>query len=194
MIEAAHICREQKVLFIADEIQTGLGRTGKMFCMEHYDIQPDGYILGKALGGGVYPISAFVSSKEVLGVFRPGSHGSTFGGNPLACAVAMEAIDVLVEEQLIERSAELGAHLKNGLSSIKSKHIDHIRGEGLMIGIVLKDEAGGARRFCEELKVRGLLCKETHETVIRITPPLVIKKQELDWAIAQITEVLETMD
>ena len=194
MIEAASICRDQKVLFIADEIQTGLGRTGKMFCMEHYDIQPDGYILGKALGGGVYPISAFVSNKEVLGVFKPGSHGSTFGGNPLACAVAMEAIDVLVEEHLIERSAELGAHLKSGLSSIQSKHIDHIRGKGLMIGIVLKDEAGGARRFCEELKVRGLLCKETHETVIRITPPLVITKEELDWAIGQITEVLETMD
>ena len=194
MVEAAGICRDQKVLFIADEIQTGLGRTGKMFCMEHFDIQPDGYILGKALGGGVYPISAFVASKEVLGVFRPGSHGSTFGGNPLACAVAMEAIDVLVEEHLIERSAELGEHLKNGLKSINSKHIDHIRGKGLMIGIVLKDAAGGARRFCEELKIRGLLCKETHETVIRITPPLVIKREELDWAIGQVTEVLETMD
>ncbi len=194
MVEAAAICRQHKVLFIADEIQTGLGRTGKMFCMEHYDIQPDGYILGKALGGGVYPISAFVSSKEVLGVFKPGSHGSTFGGNPLACAVAIEAIDVLIEEKLIERSAELGDQLKKGLENIKSEHVNFIRGQGLMIGIVLTDAAGGARRFCEELKMRGLLCKETHENVIRITPPLVIKKEELDWAIDQITQVLETME
>lgn len=191
--ESAAICKQNNVLFIADEIQTGLGRTGKMFCMEHYDVKPDGYILGKALGGGVYPISAFVTNKEVMSVFQPGSHGSTFGGNPLACAVAMEALDVLIDEQLIQRSAELGAHLKLQLQAIDSEHVDHIRGKGLMIGIVLKHEAGGARRFCEALKTRGVLCKETHENVIRITPPLVIKKDDLDWAISQIKEVLETL-
>jgi len=190
---AAQICKENNVLFIADEIQTGLGRTGKMFCMEHYDVKPDGYILGKALGGGVYPISAFVASKEVMDVFKPGSHGSTFGGNPLACAVAMEALDVLIDEKLIEKSAELGNYLKSSLESIESDYVDHIRGKGLMIGIVLKHSAGGARRFCEALKVKGVLCKETHENVIRITPPLVIKKDELDWAISQIKEVLEKL-
>lgn len=186
----AEICRQHNVLFIADEIQTGLGRTGAMFACDHEGVKPDIMILGKALGGGVYPVSAVVSSREILGVFRPGDHGSTFGGNPLACAVAREALRVIVEEKLPERSAELGAYFMERLRTIQSPWVKEIRGRGLFIGIELKPEAGGARRFCEALKDRGMLCKETHEHVIRIAPPLVIQKEELDWAFEQVKAVL----
>ncbi len=191
--QAAEICKKNRVLFIADEIQTGFGRTGKMFCWEHEGAKPDMVIMGKALGGGVMPISAVASSKEVLGVFNPGDHGSTFGGNPLACAVSRAALKALVDEKLVEKSAELGAYFLKKLQGIKSKHIKEVRGKGLFIGLELHPEAGGARRFCEALMHRGLLCKETHQNVIRFAPPLVITKKELDDAFAKIEEVLTTL-
>jgi ornithine--oxo-acid transaminase len=188
--KAYEICKKNNVLFIADEIQSGLGRAGKLFTYEYEDIKPDAVIIGKALSGGVYPVSAVLSSKEVLGVFNPGDHGSTFGGNPLACAIARESIKVLIEENLPQRSFELGKYLLEKLNKIQSTHIKEIRGKGLFIGIELKKEAGGARRFCEALKELGLLCKETHENVIRLTPPLVINKEEIDWAVERIQKVL----
>lgn len=188
--KAADICRENRVLFISDEIQSGLGRAGTLFAMDHEKIKADMVILGKALGGGVYPISAVISSREILGLYRPGDHGSTFGGNPLACAVAREALRVITDENLVKRSAELGAYFLSRLRDIQSPHIKELRGRGLFIGIELKPEAGGARKFCEALKVRGMLCKETHEHVIRIAPPLVIKKEEIDWAVDQVKAVL----
>jgi ornithine--oxo-acid transaminase len=188
--QVAEICKKNNVLFIADEIQSGLGRTGKLFAHEWEGVKPDAVIIGKALSGGLYPVSAVVSSKEVLGVFNPGDHGSTFGGNPLACAVARESLKVLVEEKLIERSAELGEYFKGKLQRIESQHIKEVRGRGLFIGIELYPAAGGARRFCEALKERGLLCKETHQDVIRFAPPLVVKKEDLDWAYKHIEEVL----
>ena len=189
--QVAEICRTHRILFIADEIQTGLGRTGALFACDHENVRPDMMILGKALGGGVYPVSAVVSSREILGVFRPGDHGSTFGGNPLACAVAREALKVIVEERLPERSAELGTYFMEKLRTLRSPYIKEIRGRGLFIGIELVPEAGGARRFCEALKERGMLCKETHEHVIRIAPPLIITRDELDWAFEQVKAVLE---
>lgn len=185
-----NICKEANVLFIADEIQTGLGRTGKLFAYEYEDIKPDALIIGKALSGGAYPVSAVLSSKEILGVFKPGDHGSTFGGNPLAAAIAREALKVIVEEKLPERSFELGKYFLEKLRTIQSKHIKEIRGKGLFIGIELVPEAGGARRFCEALKEEGLLCKETHENVIRLAPPLVIEKEEIDWAFEKIEKIL----
>ena len=184
------ICSDAKVLFIADEIQTGLGRTGKMFACEHESVQPDMYVLGKALGGGFYPISAVVSSKEILGVFRPGDHGSTFGGNPLACAIAREALRVIVDEKLADRAQLLGAYFKAGVREIFSPMVKDIRGKGLLIGVELKKEAGPARPFCEKLMELGILCKETHEQVIRFAPPLVITRDEIDWALDQIAKVL----
>lgn len=184
------ICKEAGILSIADEIQTGLGRTGKLFAYEHEGIKPDILVIGKALSGGTYPVSAVLSSSEILGVFKPGDHGSTFGGNPLASAVAREALKVIVDEKLPERSAELGEYFLKKLKTIKSKHIKEIRGKGLFIGIELFPEAGGARRFCEALKEEGLLCKETHENVIRLAPPLVIEKEEIDWAFTKIEKVL----
>ena len=184
------ICTRHNVLFIADEIQTGLGRTGKLFACEHEGVRPDVVAIGKALSGGFYPVSAVLSSREVLGVFNPGSHGSTFGGNPLACAVAREALKVLVEEGMIENSARLGDYFLGRLQRIESDHVELVRGKGLFIGVVLKHQAGGARRFCEALKERGLLCKETHEHVIRFAPPLVITREELDRALERIEEVL----
>ncbi len=184
------ICTRHDVLMIADEIQTGLGRTGKLLACEHEGVQPDVVTLGKALSGGMYPVSAVLSSREVLGVFGPGEHGSTFGGNPLACAVAREALKVIVDEHLCERSAELGEYLMARLRGIQSPHVALCRGKGLFVGIVLKPEAGGARRFCEALKERGVLAKDTHGTVIRLAPPLVITKEELDWALERIAEVL----
>ncbi len=187
---AKHICEQARVLFIADEIQSGLGRTGKMFACDHEGVRPDMVTIGKALSGGMYPISAVLASKEVLGVFQPGDHGSTYGGNPLACAVAREALKVIVEEHLCERAAELGEYLMSQLRTINSRHVDHYRGKGLWVGIVLKPEAGGARRFCEALKDKGLLAKETHGNIIRLAPPLVITKSEIDWAIERIAEVL----
>lgn len=191
--EAYKLCRDNKVLLIDDEIQTGLGRTGKMFCLDHEGIKPDMYIIGKALAGGLYPVSAVVSSREILGVFKPGDHGSTFGGNPLACAVAMESLKVIVEEKLPERALEMGNYFMGKLKAVKSPHVDHVRGKGLLIGVVLKDSAKGARRFCEALMKEGLLCKETHVNVIRFAPPLIIKKDEIDWAMKKIEKVLTTL-
>lgn len=188
------LCKENNVLLIADEVQTGLGRTGKLFAYMHEEgVKPDMLIIGKALSGGFYPVSAVVSSKEILGVFNPGDHGSTFGGNPLACAVASEALNVLTEEELPKRSAELGRYLMEKLDTVDKKYIKELRGRGLFIGIELKDEAGGARRFCEFLQEEGLLAKETHDNVIRLAPPLVITKEEIDWAFERIKKALETL-
>jgi ornithine--oxo-acid transaminase len=186
--QVAEICRENNVLLILDEIQSGLGRTGKLFAYMHEGIEPDVLILGKALSGGYYPVSAVLSSREVLGVFRPGDHGSTFGGNPLACAIARAALRVIVEEDLSARSAELGEFAMSYLKKIRSPHIVDIRGKGLWIGIELNR---AARPFCEELKERGVLCKETHASVIRLAPPLVIEKADLEWGLEQIRAVLE---
>ncbi len=194
LAEVQRLCKANNVLFIADEVQTGLGRTGKLFAYMHEQgVKPDMLIIGKALSGGFYPVSAVVSSKEILGVFNPGDHGSTFGGNPLACAVASEALDVLTEEDLPGRSRELGDYLMNRLESVDKKHIKELRGRGLFIGIELKPEAGGARRFCEFLQEEGLLAKETHENVIRLAPPLIISKEEIDWAFERIKKALETL-
>lgn len=188
--EVRRLCNDHHVILILDEIQTGLGRTGKLFAEEHDGIESDLTLVGKALSGGYYPVSAVLSNKEVLGVFKPGDHGSTFGGNPLACAVAREALKVLVEEKLIENSAELGSYMMDQLREIRSPHIREIRGKGLLIGIELHPEAGGARRFCETLQTKGLLCKETHEHVLRIAPPLVIRKPDIDWALERLQDVL----
>ena len=189
--QAREICDRHNVLLITDEIQSGLGRTGKLFAAEHAGIRADIVTVGKALGGGMYPVSAVLASREILGLFQPGDHGSTFGGNPLACAVARESLRVLVDEGLIERAAQLGEYLMECLRKIESSHIKVIRGKGLWVGIVLKPEAGGARRFCEALMARGLLSKETHWNVIRLAPPLIITREEIDWAIERLTEVLQ---
>jgi ornithine--oxo-acid transaminase len=186
--QIAQICRENNVLLILDEIQSGLGRTGKLFAYMHENIKPDVLILGKALSGGYYPVSAVLSSREVLGVFRPGDHGSTFGGNPLACAIARAALRVIVDEKLSERSAELGDYAMRYLKQVRSPHIVNIRGKGLWIGIELNR---AARPFCEQLKERGVLCKETHASVIRLAPPLIIDKTDLDFGLEQIRAVLE---
>lgn len=188
--QVREICTQHNVLMIADEIQTGLGRTGKMLACDHENVKPDLLTLGKALSGGMYPVSAVLSSQEVLGVFKPGDHGSTFGGNPLGCAVAREALQVLVDEHLPDRAREMGAYLMDCLAEINSPYVDHCRGKGLLVGIVLKPESGGARRFCEALQKRGILAKETHEVVIRLAPPLVIQKDELDWALRELAAVL----
>jgi ornithine--oxo-acid transaminase len=185
--DAAEICRQNRVLLMVDEIQSGLGRTGKLFAYMHEGIQPDVLIVGKALAAGFYPVSAVLASKEILGVFKPGDHGSTFGGNPLACAVARTAIRVLIEEKLVERSAELGKYFLEQLRAIRSSAVKEVRGRGLWIGIELHKEA---RPFCEALKEQGILCKETHERVIRIAPPLVITREEIDWALDRIRKVL----
>jgi len=185
--EAYEVCKENKVLFMADEIQAGLGRSGKMFACDWEDVVPDIYILGKALGGGVFPISCVVANEDILGVFNPGSHGSTFGGNPLACAVSIAALDVIVDEKLVERSLELGEYFMGELKKIDNPLIKEVRGKGLFIGVELHENA---RPYCEALKEKGLLCKETHENVIRFAPPLIIEKKELDWALEKIREVL----
>lgn len=182
------ICKQHNILLILDEIQTGLGRTGKLFAFQHEDVKPDAIIVGKALSGGFYPVSAVLARREVLGVFQPGDHGSTFGGNPLGCAVALTALDVLLEEGLIERAESLGKAFLERLKTIRSPHILDIRGRGLFIGIELDTKA---RPYCEALKDEGLLCKETHENVIRFAPPLVITEEELDWAFERIKKVLE---
>jgi ornithine--oxo-acid transaminase len=184
---------KHRALLVADEIQSGLGRTGKMFAFEHEGIRPDVVIVGKALSGGMYPVSGILATEEVMGVFHPGDHGSTYGGNPLAAAVGKAALEVLVEERLAERSAELGAYALERLRKIDSKHVKELRGRGLWIGIELHPEAGGARRFCEALQHEGLLCKETHKHVIRMAPPLVITKDELDWALERIEKVLTSL-
>jgi ornithine--oxo-acid transaminase len=190
LLEAARLCKEHNVLFIADEIQTGLGRCGKLFAFEYEDIRPDAVIIGKALGGGFYPVSALLASKEILGVFHPGDHGSTFGGNPLACAVAIASLKVIVQEKLVKRSAELGTYFMNKLQAIDNPHIKQVRGRGLLIGLVLDAKA---RPYCEALMKKGVLCKETHENVIRFAPPLVITKKEVDWACKKIVEVMEEL-
>ena len=184
------IATENNVLLMLDEIQSGLGRTGKMFAFEHENVRPDVLILGKALSGGLYPVSVVCAEDAIMDVFRPGDHGSTYGGNPVAAAVGKAAIDVLLEENLVQNSAELGAYMAERLSQIESDYIQEIRGIGLWVGIELNPEAGGARRFCEALQGLGILCKETHEHVIRFAPPLVITRAEVDWALERITEVL----
>ncbi|MBE7118503.1 ornithine aminotransferase [Bacillus cereus] len=185
--EAFEVCKKESVLFVADEIQTGLGRTGKVFACDWDNVTPDMYILGKALGGGVFPISCVAANSDILGVFEPGSHGSTFGGNPLACAVSIAALEVLEEEKLTERSLQLGEKLVGQLKEIDNPMITDIRGKGLFIGIELNEPA---RPYCEQLKAAGLLCKETHENVIRIAPPLVISEEDLEWAFQKIKAVL----
>ena len=188
---ARALCRERNVLFVLDEIQTGLGRTGKLFAHEHEPgAIPDLLILGKALGGGVYPVSAVLASRAIMTLLKPGDHGSTFGGNPLASAVGAAALDVLVEERLTERAAELGAHLRAALATLRSDKIVEIRGRGLLIGIEIAVEAGTARKYCERLLERGVLAKDTHAQVIRLAPPLVIERAELDWLVTQLRDVL----
>jgi ornithine--oxo-acid transaminase len=186
--QAAEICKQNNVLLMADEIQSGLGRTGKLFAYMHEGITPDVLIIGKALAGGYYPVSAVLSSREILGVFQPGDHGSTFGGNPLGCAVARTALKVLVEERLVERSAELGAYFLGLLRTLNSPNLNEVRGLGLWIGIELHT---AARPYCEALKEAGILCKETHDKVIRIAPPLVITREEIDWAFHRIEQVIQ---
>lgn len=192
--KAKEICEKNNVLFIADEIQTGLGRVGKLFACDYEGIKPDVMVIGKSLGGGFYPISAVLSSRELLGLFRPGEHGSTFGGNPMACAIAREALRIIQEEGLVDNAGEQGRYFLGKLMTLKSRHIKEIRGKGLLIGIELKPEAGGARRFCEELKSEGLLCKETHEKVLRFAPPLIIKQKELNWAFKRIKAVFKRLE
>jgi ornithine--oxo-acid transaminase len=187
------ICTRHNVLLVTDEIQTGLGRTGRLFAAEWEDVRPDVTIVGKALSGGFYPVSAVLSSREILGVFQPGDHGSTFGGNPLGAAIAREAVRVLVEENMIEHAEEMGAYFKGRLERLESDYVREVRGKGLMIGVDLWPEAGGARRFCEALQERGILCKETHETVIRFAPPLIITREEIDRALEHIEDVLMTL-
>lgn len=186
--EAYELCKENNVLFVADEIQTGFGRTGKTFACDWEGVKPDMYIMGKALGGGVFPISAVAANADILGVFKPGSHGSTFGGNPLACAVAIASLEVLEEENLVSRSLEMGQYFLDVLKKIDNPEIKEVRGRGLFIGVELNEKA---RPYCEQLKEKGLLCKETHETTIRFAPPLNITKEELDWALERIKQVLE---
>lgn len=188
--QVREICSRNNVLMIADEIQTGLGRTGQWFACDWEEVRPDVMIIGKALSGGFYPVSSVLSSAAVLNVFQPGEHGSTFGGNPLACAVAREALNVLKEEKLVENAREQGDYFLGKLARIKSEHIAEVRGKGLLIGVELKPSAGGARRFAEALMKEGMLCKETHENVIRFAPPLVINRQDLDWALQRIEKVL----
>ncbi|HJW44847.1 MAG TPA: ornithine--oxo-acid transaminase [Geothrix sp.] len=178
-------------LLVLDEIQSGLGRTGKLFAFEHEGIRPDGITIGKALSGGYYPVSAFLANDEVMDVFTPGIHGSTYGGNPLGCAVASAALDVLVDEKLVEKTAELGLHFKQRLQNLKTDKVKEIRCIGLWAGVQLKPEAGGARKYCYALKDRGMLCKDTHVDTIRLAPPLVITKAQIDWAVDQLEAVLQ---
>ncbi len=186
----AEICKQNNVLLMADEIQTGLGRTGKLFAMQHEDVRPDVTIIGKALSGGFYPVSAVLADQALLGLFAPGEHGSTFGGNPLGAAVARAALRVIREEHLADRSRELGEYFIEQLSEIPSPHVKEVRGKGLLIGVEIKPEAGGARRFCEAMQEKGILAKETHESVIRFAPPLIIAKETIDWTLPIIREVL----
>jgi ornithine--oxo-acid transaminase len=188
--EARRICSENKVLLIADEIQTGLGRTGKMFACEHEGVKPDILVVGKALGGGLYPVSAILASREVMDLFRPGDHGSTFGGNPLACACGKAALEVLINEELPKHASELGAYFLSRLKNIDSPHVKEVRGKGLLIGLEINKESGTARPFCEALSKRGILAKETHQQVIRFAPPLVITREQIDWVVEQVQAVL----
>jgi ornithine--oxo-acid transaminase len=194
-LKACHdLCRRHKVLLIADEIQTGLGRTGKFMACEHEGVVPDGLVLGKALGGGIMPVSMFLARREIMDVFTPGDHGSTFGGNPLAAAIGLEALDVLIDERLADASASLGLYLLERLEALKSPLITEVRGRGLFIGIEIDPAQASARRVCEDLMQRGLLSKETHQTVVRLAPPLVISREQIDWAVIQIDEVLKALE
>lgn len=184
------ICDQHDLLLVADEIQTGLGRTGKLFGCDHEGVRPDVLIVGKALSGGFYPVSAVLADEPVMGLIQPGEHGSTFGGNPLAAAVARAALRVIIQEQLIENTSKMGEYLTDHLLEIPSRHIKEVRGKGLLIGVELNEEAGGARRFCEALREQGILAKETHENVIRFAPPLIIDSNTIDWAAPRIREVL----
>jgi ornithine--oxo-acid transaminase len=184
-------CKRHNVLLVLDEVQSGLGRTGRMLACEHENVKPDGVILGKALGGGVFPVSAFVGKQELMNVFTPGSHGSTFGGNPLGSAVGLRSLELIEEDNLCERSAQLGAYLMNQLHLIKSPLIRDIRGLGLWIGIDVNPAIAPARSICKELAKQGILSKETHDTIVRIAPPLVITKEEIDWGLLRIREVFE---
>jgi ornithine--oxo-acid transaminase len=188
--DARRLCAERNVLFMADEIQTGFGRTGKLFACEYEGIKPDVLIVGKALGGGVFPVSAMLASREVMGVFNPGDHGSTFGGNPLASAVAMASLDVIIDENLPENSRKMGDYFIRELKGLYSPHVQEVRGRGLFIGVVIKESSGTARPFCEKLMEEGILAKETHHQVIRFAPPLIIKKSDIDWALERIKKVL----
>jgi ornithine--oxo-acid transaminase len=188
--ETAEICRRYNVLFVADEIQTGLGRTGKLFCCEWEDVKPDVLVVGKALSGGFYPVSAMLSGEEIMGVFNPGDHGSTFGGNPFGAAVARAALRVIVDEGLPERARELGDWFMERLRALDSPHVKEVRGKGLMVGVEIKRESGAARLYCEALMERGILAKETHEQVVRFAPPLVVERADLEWALEHIGEVL----
>jgi len=190
LTKVREICRKHDVLLMLDEIQTGFGRTGKLFCYEYENAKPDVLIVGKAVGGGCYPISAILASDRIMSVFTPGDHGSTFGGNPLACAVGTASINVILEEKLPEKAAELGGYFIAQLSAMKSRHVKEIRGKGLLIGVYVHESSGTARRFCEALMKEGVLAKETHGQVVRFAPPLVIKKDELDWALEKINKVL----
>jgi ornithine--oxo-acid transaminase len=184
------LCTQHNVLFIADEVQSGLGRTGKLFAVQHEGVRADIVTIGKALSGGFYPVSAMLADEPIMSVFKPGDHGSTFGGNPLAAAVARAALKVLVEENMIENAHQQGEYLMGRLRRLESPHIKEVRGKGLLIGVELYPEAGGARRFCEALKDEGLLCKETHDNVIRFAPPLTIQKPDIDWAMERVEKVL----
>jgi ornithine--oxo-acid transaminase len=184
------VCSQNNVLLIADEIQTGLGRTGKLFACDHESVRPDVMIIGKALSGGFYPVSAILADRDLLGLFQPGEHGSTFGGNPLGAAVARAALKVITNENLANNSAIIGEYFQERLAEIPSRHVKEVRGKGLLIGVELKSEAGGARRFAEALKDNGVLVKETHENVLRFAPPLIIDKETVDWALERIFPVL----
>jgi ornithine--oxo-acid transaminase len=188
--EARKILKENNVLLMLDEIQTGLGRTGRLFCYEYENAEPDILIVGKALGGGVYPVSGALAGREIMGVFTPGDHGSTFGGNPLACAVGTAALQVIVDEDLPGRSFESGRYFIEKLGAIDSPHVKDIRGKGLLIGVEIKESSGTARPFCERLMELGVLAKETHRQVIRFAPPLIISREEMDWALERIQKVL----
>lgn len=188
--EVSHICKDNNVLFVADEIQTGLGRTGKLFACQHENVRPDITIIGKALAGGFFPVSAILADRKIMHLFTPGTHGSTFGGNPLGAAVARESLKVIQEEKLVENSAVMGEYFMEQIAEIPSPHVKEVRGKGLLIGVELKCESGGARRFCEALKDRGILAKETHQHVIRFAPPLIIDKETIDWVIPRLRDVL----
>jgi ornithine--oxo-acid transaminase len=194
LARCAEVCRRHNVLLICDEVQTGLGRTGKLFAFEHDGVRPDGLILGKALGGGILPVSMFLARREVMDVFRPGDHGSTFGGNPLAAAIGLEALNILVEEDLVSKSAENGEWFRELLAGIDSPLVKEVRGRGLFIGVEIDPDKAAAREVCERLMARGLLSKETHDTVVRLAPPLAVDRDSLQWAVNQLEEVLDEMD
>jgi len=194
LAQCAEICRSKNVLLICDEVQTGLGRTGKLLASDYESVRPDGLVLGKALGGGMLPVSMFLAKREVMDVFKPGDHGSTFGGNPLAATVGLEALNIIVEDELAQQSAELGTHMLDGLRNIANSLVTEIRGRGLFIGMEIDPDKVSARAVCERLMQRGVLSKETHETVVRFAPPLIITRDEINWALRRIQAVLDDME